>query len=55
MTFAEGDRVEAYDVRRGGWYGAEVIDVLSVMYYVHFDCGRRDFIFRDKKAIRPPE
>ena len=51
----QGDRVMAPNVKRGGIYSGEIIDVLSVMYYVHFDCGAYDFIYKAQQITKIPE
>jgi len=42
----QGDRVMAPNIKRGGIYSGEIIDVLSIMYYIHFDCGAYDFVYK---------
>lgn len=41
-----GTRVLANYVKKGGIYPGVIIDNLSVMYYIKFDIGGSDFVFK---------
>lgn len=47
-----GTRVTAPHAKRGGIYSGVIVDNLSVMYYIRFDCGRHDFVFKAEQ-VRP--
>tara|TARA_R110000764_G_scaffold80995_1_gene160585 strand:+ start:385 stop:531 length:147 start_codon:yes stop_codon:yes gene_type:complete len=40
----------APNIKRGGIYSGEIIDVLSIMYYIHFDCGAYDFVYKAQQV-----
>lgn len=42
----KGTRVVAHNEKRGGMYSGEIEDNLSVMYYIHFDCGAKCFVYK---------
>ena len=47
-----GTRVTAPNSKRGGIYSGIIVDNLSVMYYIHFDCGHYEFVFKAQQ-VRP--
>lgn len=49
-NFPAGTRVIAPNSKRGGMYSGIIIDNLSVMYYIHFDCGTYEFVFKAQQV-----
>ena len=43
-----GVRVIAPNQKRGGMYAGVIVDNLNTMYYIHFDCGTYDFVFKEQ-------
>jgi len=48
--FQKGDRVTAPHVRTGGIESGTIVDNLSVMYYIKFDCGKYDFVYKAQQV-----
>jgi hypothetical protein len=49
-NFPAGTRVIAPNNHTGGLASGIIIDNLSVMYYIHFDCGRYDFVYKAQQV-----